>query len=67
MSTPFNLNEIFVSLKDILIEVFLIPFRLWNRVPEPIRDGIFILLVLIAAFLLFRTYKKRNNWRHLDH
>jgi len=62
-----NLLNIFGWIKELVIEIILIPFRIWLKVPEPIRNGAYILLLVLAIIILIKAYMNRNKWRYLDH
>ena len=62
--SELDLNKIMDSLIDGFINVFKIPFKLWNAVPLWVHYGLAGFIFLLALLVAFVVFKYRNEWRY---
>ena len=53
-------------LKRIAWKIIEIPMRAWLHLPEWVRTTVTIVVGLIGAWILYKAWKNRDAWRHVE-
>lgn len=59
----FQFGEMFETTKQIVADVFLYPFKLLAKTPDPIMTGIFLIIGALGILILFAAIMLRNKWQ----
>lgn len=58
-----NFGNMFDTIKQVLKDTVLFPFRLWHQVPEKVRLIIFLVAAAIGVLILIAAILLRNKWK----
>jgi len=59
----FDFNKVFEFVLKIAWTILKIPFQMWQRVPEPVKVALGVLIFLLSIFCLYWAIKSKEEWR----
>lgn len=64
MAFDFDFQVILDKAFEIGYIILKLPFKYWNMLPQYVRNIIYGIILLLAIFVAWMTWKLRNEWRN---